>query len=131
MRELTSCSGPWLGQSIQDGLRITENITLTFHGSNFLGNGSDKDGLFNLDGEYDEGDDGVMMTRVYTYSPQSPGHVGYPYIYVGKWDGHQIHGRWMMSTHPGYSGPLEMWPEDEESLQERMINLEEEPILSR
>jgi hypothetical protein len=127
VRELTSCSGPWLGQSIQDGLRITENITLSFHGESFLGNGSDKDGLFNLSGEHDPSDNGVMMTRVYTYCNIAPEQAGYPFIYVGRWDGHQIHGRWMMSTHPAYGGTFEMWPEDEEERQERMINLEQEP----
>lgn len=122
-------SGPWLGQSVQDGLRITESITLTFHGDTFLGNGSDKDGLFNISGEHDPSDNAVSMTRVYSYSPQSPAHVGYPYLYIGRWDGYQIHGRWMMSTHPAYGGTFEMWPEDEESVKERIINLEEQPIL--
>lgn len=95
-------------------MRISEKIMLRFSGPTFLGEGNDKDGLFNLEGEYDPDDQWVNITRVYTVAPQNPSQVGYPFIYIGKWDGSMVSGRWMMSTIPSYGGTFEMWPEREE-----------------
>ena len=114
MEDITSHSGPWIGLSIQDGTRISEKITLRFSGPKFSGEGNDKDGLFNLEGEYDPEDQWVNITRAYTVAPQNPSQVGYPFIYIGKWDGSMVSGRWMMSTIPSYGGTFEMWPEREE-----------------
>lgn len=114
MEDIRSHSGPWIGLSIQDGLRISEKISISFSGLKFLGEGNDKDGLFNIEGEYDPDDHWVNITRVYTVAPQNPSQVGYPFIYIGKWDGSMVSGRWMMSTIPSYGGTFEMWPEKEE-----------------
>lgn len=107
-------SGKWVGQSIQDGRRITEAIMIAFEGSNFTGSGWDSDGLFDLTGEYDCHDQMVQITRQYTKAPKNPSQVGYPFIYIGRWDGTLVAGRWMMSTMPSYGGTFEMWPEGEE-----------------
>jgi hypothetical protein len=114
MREFSSLSGPWVGQSIQDGLRITEAIMLEIRGNSFSGSGTDKDGHFELNGEHDPEDGMVQMTRCYLKAPMSPSQVGYPFVYIGKWNGDFIEGRWMMSTQPQIGGPFEMWPESEE-----------------
>jgi hypothetical protein len=111
---LSSCSGPWTGQSVQAGFRLTEQMTLTFRGDSFTGYGTDVDGEFELAGQYDPSDDAVSIVRTYVVAPKNPSQVGYPFLYIGRWDGYQIHGRWMMSTHPGEGGSFEMWPQEEE-----------------
>ncbi len=121
MKEFTSQSGPWVGQSIQDGFRLTEKIMLAFKGNTFSGNGSDVDGDFDLEGEFDPADQMVNIIRRYTFAPRNPSQIGYAFIYIGRWDGYQVSGRWMMSTHPGEGGSFEMWPESEEEARERAI----------
>jgi hypothetical protein len=116
MKSLTEQSGPWIGQSVQGGIRIHETVSLRFSGNLFTGEGTDSDGHFHLDGEVDPSDDAVQITRRYVVAPKNPGQVGYPFIYLGRWDGYVISGRWMMSSHPGEGGTFEMWPEDERSL---------------
>lgn len=87
---------------------------IVFHGESFSGRGIDVDGEFDLAGEYDPGDDAVSIVRTYISAPRNPDQVGYPFIYIGRWDGYQISGRWMMSSRPAEGGAFEMWPEDEE-----------------
>lgn len=121
MKEFTSLTGPWVGQSIQEGFRITEKIMIAFKGNAFTGSGSDLDGDFDLEGEFDPADQMVNIIRRYTVAPRNPSQIGYAFIYIGRWDGHQVTGRWMMSTHPGEGGSFEMWPESEEEAKERAI----------
>lgn len=128
MRELTRLSGLWTGQSVQEGFRLTEEITLKFSGDSFTGQGTDVDGVFELAGEYDPGDNAVSIVRTYIVATRNPGQVGYPFIYIGRWDGYQIHGRWMMSTHPAEGGTFEMWPQEEEVAIEKMMQEVEEPM---
>lgn len=127
MRELTSLSGLWTGQSIQEGFRLTEKISLVFHGVSFTGEGTDVDGHFEIAGDYDPSDHAVSIVRTYVLAPRNPGQVGYPFIYIGRWDGYQISGRWMMSTHPAEGGAFEMWPQEEEIAFSEMAQPEEEP----
>lgn len=134
MKEFTSLSGPWVGQSIQEGFRITEKIVLLFSGHRFTGEGTDVDGDFSLEGEYDPADQMVNMVRRYVRVTRSENQIGYPFIYIGKWDGYQVTGRWMMSTSPAYGGPFEMWPESEEEARERAIErltVEESLVVGR
>lgn len=127
-REFTSLSGLWTGQSIQDGFRITENITLTFSGDSFTGSGTDCDGVFDLEGEYDPDDDAVSIVRRYIFAPKSPSQVGHPFIYIGRWDGYQVSGRWMDSLYLNFGGPFEMWPQEEEMAMSEMMQEAEEPV---
>lgn len=131
MKELTSLSGAWTGQSIQNGIRLTEKIILVFHGDSFDGRGFDIDGEFELAGEYDPSDHAVSIVRTYVVAPRNPSQVGYPFIYIGRWDGYQISGRWMMSTHPAEGGSFEMWPEQEEVAMSEMMQEQEEPVGAR
>lgn len=127
-REFTSLSGEWTGQSIQDGFRIMERITLKFSGDSFTGFGTDSDGEFELVGEYDPDDGAVSIVRRYVIAPKNPDQVGHPFLYIGRWDGYQVSGRWMDSYHLGYGGPFEMWPQEEEVAIEQMMQIEEEPV---
>ncbi len=127
MRELTSLSGLWTGQSIQEGFRLTEKITLFFTGDSFRGHGTDVDGEFDLAGEYDPGDHAVSIVRTYAVAYRNPEQVGYPFIYIGRWDGYQNSGRWMMSTLPAIGGSFEMWPQEEEVAMSEMSEPQEEP----
>ncbi|MBX3119208.1 MAG: hypothetical protein KF784_09095 [Fimbriimonadaceae bacterium] len=132
MKEFTSHSGPWVGQSIQEGFRLTEKIMILFSGNHFVGEGTDVDGDFNLEGEYDPSDQMVNIVRRYTRVTRNENQVGYPFIYIGKWNGYEVTGRWMMSTSPAQGGPFEMWPESEEEAQERAIEqhvLEQELVI--
>ncbi|MBS1719167.1 MAG: hypothetical protein JST35_01835 [Armatimonadetes bacterium] len=119
-KRLQDHPGAWFGMSIQEGIRIAEKITLSFGLDSIEGLGTDSDGDFTVDGEYDPSTESVMLVRRYTYSPKNPSQVGYPFIYRGKWDGYCVHGRWMMSTNPGLGGEFEMWPEQESEFEEQM-----------
>lgn len=114
MRDFRELSGPWTGQSLQDGFRITETIELQISGCAVSGTGSDSDGDFELLGEYDPSDDRVMLERRYVRAPKNPSQVGYPFIYLGRWDGVMVSGRWMMSTQPSFGDGFEMWPRQDE-----------------
>lgn len=121
---MTAYPGPWIGWSIQDGLRISENLHLSFRGNSFEGTGADKDGDFEVFGDYDPERHSVRLTRRYTWTTEpSQEGVGIPYEYHGVWDGYCVAGRWNPRTVPHYGGPFEMWPEKEEAFQ--MESLEE------
>jgi hypothetical protein len=126
MKTLDGLSGPWRGWSIQDGLRITEKLTLTISAGKISGRGTDIDGAFRVEGSYDaEGN--VTLTRSYTRTTEpSQMGVGIPYRYQGKWDGALVFGRWFPVAHPWYGGPFEMWPEAEEERLELNMEMEEE-----
>lgn len=109
--------------SIQDGRRISEAIRLTIGNGEIYGSGDDADGTFTLEGNY-EGDE-VVLIRRYTTVTSAMGTVGYPYRYLGRWDGAMISGRWAALLAPRLSGPFEMWPEGEEELKELRIEFAE------
>jgi len=110
--------------SIQAGFRITEDLQMKFAAGKVTGEGSDEDGEFSMAGTYTTGDE-VTMTRVYTYCTHGEDGVGVPYTYHGKWDGALIYGNWTQDDEPENGGPFEMWPEREEDIAERRIELEE------
>lgn len=123
MREFSDCSGPWTGQSIQEGFRLTERIDLRIEGGRFSGTGTDVDGEFELEGVYDSRTNLVSMVRRYSVAPKNPEQVGYPFDYSGRWDGSMVFGHWQARTDPLCNGPFEMWPESaEEAIN---FNLEE------
>ncbi len=115
MKDFNDLSGPWMGWSIQDSLRITERITLSISGGRISGSGSDKDGDFELVGAYIVRTQKVSLTRRYTRTnePSQEG-VGVPYDYEGVWDGTLVSGRWHPIWDPRYGGPFEMWPAEGE-----------------
>lgn len=113
-KDLSACSGPWLGWSIQDGIRIAERLQLQLHSNQIDGSGCDKDGDFIITGSFDARTQVVRLTRRYTWTTEpSQEGVGIPYEYNGTWDGATVSGTWNPRTHPGYGGPFEMWPESE------------------
>lgn len=109
-------SGAWLGWSVQHGLRITETLDLQIQGGIIRGQGYDKDGDFELVGTCSS-EGAVSITRRYTWTTEpTQGSVGYPYLYVGTWDGTLVSGNWCPLLHPHTDGgPFEMWPGGEES----------------
>ncbi len=123
LKEFNSLSGPWIGFSVQDGLRISERIVLLIFNGSISGKGKDKDGNFELVGVYEPEGQRVNLTRVYTWTSEpSQDGVGIPYQYEGVWDGDMAFGLWHPLFEPSYGGIFEMWPEQEE---ERMIHTHE------
>lgn len=93
-----------------------------------LGEGTDADGRFNLDGLYESAD--VVLTRCYTWTTEpSQSGVGIRYTYRGTWDGAMVSGRWFPYDQPWIGGPFEMWPQQEETRSE-FAQLENELALS-
>ncbi len=124
MRALANLTGPWTGWSIQDGRRISESLDLIITESTISGTGTDADGNFVVEGEHDaEGT--VELIRKYTYCTSAMGGVGIPYLYVGKWDGQMVHGRWSPVSYREYGGPFEMWPAKEDISIEELRSTEE------
>ncbi len=118
MLDLNSLSGPWMGWSIQDGLRISERMKLTIVDSVIFGTGIDQDGEFELSGQFQLRHERVTLTRVYVVptEPTQSG-VGIPYDYDGKWDGQMISGLWHPRHDSNYGGPFEMWPARDEDIE--------------
>lgn len=129
MKDFNELSGPWTGLSVQDGLRISEQIHLRIHAGQIGGSGSDKDGDFELVGFYRAKDARVTLTRRYerTNLPNNEG-AGIPYDYEGHWDGAMVSGRWHPRWDPSYGGEFEMWPNREEDREELAIHLERSPL---
>jgi hypothetical protein len=101
MRNLDSLSGPWVGFWIQDMIRGSMGLSLTFSGGKILGGGSDLVGGFKLKGAY--ADDGsVVMGKTYQW---------HAVIYKGRWDGQMISGEWTIKGED--SGLFEIWPESD------------------
>jgi len=126
VKDFNQLSGPWTGLSTQDGLRISERITLAISAGRISGNGADKDGEFELQGFYSSRSQEVKLTRWYTWTAEpSQEGVGIAYDYEGVWDGAMVSGRWHPRSAPYYGGPFEMWPDREEDREELAINLEE------
>lgn len=126
MKDFNALSGPWTGLSTQDGLRISERITLSIQDGRISGTGTDKDGEFEVVGFYQARLQQVMLTRRYTWTAEpSQEGVGVPYDYEGTWDGQMVAGRWHPRWNPGYGGPFEMWPDREEDREELAIRFEE------
>ncbi len=124
MRDFLSLSGPWMGWSIQDGIRITERMRLSITPTMITGEGSDMDGEFELTGSYDARSNALFLTRRYTVTAHpSQAGVGIPYMYVGTWDGSIASGRWSPRADPAYGGPFEMWPAGEEDLKALAIEI--------
>jgi len=113
MKDFNTLSGPWVGWSIQDGVRISESMSLEIRDGRISGTGTDKDGEFELVGAYTARQERVMLTRRYvrTTEPSQEG-VGIPYDYDGTWDGAFVSGNWHPRAAPGYGGPFEMWPSE-------------------
>ncbi|MCE9559300.1 MAG: hypothetical protein K8R88_10135 [Armatimonadetes bacterium] len=115
MSDLGATSGPWLGWSIQYGIRIGEQMKLHITDGRVEGTGMDKDGDFEVVGTFGSGPQGISMTRRYsrTNEPSQAG-VGIPYLYVGTWDGSIAYGTWCPLLNPhSDGGPFEMWPASE------------------
>ncbi|MCC7103176.1 MAG: hypothetical protein IT206_08880 [Fimbriimonadaceae bacterium] len=126
MKDFCQLSGPWAGLSTQEGRRIPECIQLRINRSHIVGTGSDADGLFELDGNFDPETKRVTMTRRYTVTSQPAQEgVGIPFHYDGVWDGEMVAGRWHCRPSPMDQGDFEMWPDREEDRQELMIELHE------
>lgn len=125
MKDFLSCSGPWVGQSVQEGFRLSEKIELLISKATFHGSGTDIDGDFNITGTFDQATGLVTMVRRYTRSPKNPSQVGYAFDYLGKWNGYYVSGAWMFSTDPTNGGPFEMWPEEQEEMTELNYELTE------
>lgn len=102
-----------------------EKLNLSIGKFAFSGEGTDPDGDFVVNGTYDPITHIVQMTRRYTLAPKNPGQVGYPFQYLGRWDGMLVSGRWFMPDHPEEGGPFEMWPEREEDREELAIQIDE------
>ncbi|HWD41517.1 MAG TPA: hypothetical protein VG944_21915 [Fimbriimonas sp.] len=131
MKEFNELSGPWTGLSVQDGIRISEQIRLTIHAGQISGSGTDKDGEFELSGFYKQRTQQVMLTRRYTRTTEpSQENVGIAYDYEGVWDGAMVSGRWHPRMHPSYGGPFEMWPSRDTDLEELTISFEETKLLA-
>ncbi len=107
-----------MGWSIQNGLRISERMKLTIADSVIFGTGIDKDGEFELSGQFQQRRERVTLTRVYvvTTEPTQSG-VGIPYDYDGKWDGQMISGLWHRRGDAHDGGPFEMWPARDEDIE--------------
>gem|GEM_PF-918070 len=118
MLDLNSLSGPWMGWSIQYGNRISERMKLTIADCVIIGTGVDKDGEFELSGQFQPRRERVTLTRVYvvTTEPTQSG-VGIPYDYDGKWDGQMISGLWHRRGDSRDGGPFEMWPARDEDIE--------------
>lgn len=129
-KDFNDLSGPWIGLSIQDGIRISESIRLSIRDGAISGSGVDKDGEFELQGFYKARFKQVMITRRYTWTTEpSQESAGIPFDYEGVWDGAMVHGRWHARSAPRYlNGPFEMWPYREEDRQELAI---EEAVAAR
>ena len=112
--------------STQDGRRILEVIQLRIDQFQIVGTGSDVDGHFELDGNYDPKSGRVTMTRRYTSTAEpSQESVGIPYHYDGIWDGALVSGMWHCRPAPSICGPFEMWPNREEDRLELQIDFRE------
>jgi hypothetical protein len=130
MRDLLGLSGPWVGLSIQGGMRLSEEIQLQFHGVHFGGSGTDVDGDFDLDGVYHPEDHRVDIIRTYSRTNKPGGDgVGVPFEYSGQWDGAMIAGNWHEIGFRENGGPFEMWPYREEDRLELMLQIDEEPAV--
>lgn len=106
MRDLNSCSGPWVGQWIQGDVRGTMRMLLVIHGGSVLGSGADFDGGFSIVGDYELTQQRVVLVKRY---------ADLQVTYLGVWDGDMISGS---STINGEdfldSGSFEMWPENDD-----------------
>ena len=104
MRDIRDCSGPWKGTWDQGPVRGTMAFSLRFSGDAISGDGTDRDGPFDLAGETDG--ESVYITKVYPWLVVR---------YDGRWNGTFVAGRSTIGpiAH-GDFGTFEMWPEDEE-----------------
>jgi hypothetical protein len=115
MKDFNSLSGPWIGFSVQDAVRISERLLLLIVNGSVSGTGEDKDGKFEVAGHYYGATQELRLIRHYTWTTEpSQVGVGILYEYVGAWDGDLAFGNWSPLHDPEYGGPFEMWPEQEE-----------------
>lgn len=132
MTDLSEHSGRWVGLSIQRERRISEAIHLTIAAGRIVGNGTDVDGDFNLDGRYDPTTGVVHLVRRYTRAVDpDPSATRALYDYLGRWDGTMIAGHWRQRDALSNGGPFEMWPDDEQTREELRIPVAEvapEPV---
>lgn len=124
VKDLSRLSGPWTGLSIQGRRRCHESLQLTIRPGRIHGTGTDVDGTFSVEGEFD-GAGHVRLTRRYVVSNLHEEHVDVPFDYEGTWDGAMIFGLWCERDSPLNCGPFEMWPMREEDRRELAIELEE------
>lgn len=107
-------------------MRIEEAIELRIDNGLILGTGTDKDGHFEVSGNFDSKTQRVTMTRRYTWTTEpSQEGVGIPYHYDGVWDGWMVSGDWHCRPAPENQGDFEMWPAREEDREELRIQLAE------
>jgi hypothetical protein len=130
LKDFNSLSGPWVGFSIQDGVQIHERFLLVILNGRIRGTGTDKDGKFDVEGQYTAEDGIVAITRIYTWTTEpSQDYAGVPYEYVGNWDGSLTSGRYFARRNPEFNGEFEMWPDqDEESISEILGIEQQEPL---
>lgn len=103
-------------------------MTLRIGGGELTGSGEDKDGDFQLNGNYAM-DGEVAIVRQYTYCTAGPEGIGIPYLYRGRWDGSFISGDWRSIYGPSDGGPFEMWPE-QAAEEESSAEYEQETVLT-
>lgn len=119
MRPLEDLSGPWAGWWIQGEVKGQETLYLHFENGRIRGNGSDRDGGFQMSG-YFKGDQVHLMK----------GYALLTVRYQGVWDGTVISGEWRIGSREAtVSGPFEMWPLGDE-LSLALFMAEEELISS-
>ncbi|CAN5646434.1 hypothetical protein BH11ARM2_BH11ARM2_11530 [soil metagenome] len=127
MRDLDGLSGPWRGQSMQEGFRLSETIQLKIANGHITGQGDDSDGIFELTGGYDA-TGAVRIIRRYVVCNHGSDGVGVPYDYEGRWDGDMISGQWHERAYPPNGDSFEMWPESGESVSIAELLRESEPV---
>lgn len=87
-------------------------LTLRFASGQVSGEGHDRIGSFTIAGAYFA--ESANFTKFY------PRH---PVVYDGRWDGQVLFGKWTIRNR--YEGEFELWPEDEETLINGLV--EEKP----
>ena len=115
MRPLEDLSGPWAGWWVQGEVKGQMSLTLHFSEGRIRGNGTDRDGGFQMSGLYNAG--GVDLLK---------GYALLTVRYRGKWDGAVISGEWRIgSRERTLSGPFELWPVGDELSMELFMAEEE------
>jgi len=89
-------SGRWRGYYEQMRRRYPQDQTMEFADGMVRGEGTDMIGPFRIEGEYRETDGEVRVGWIKTYER------GHSVLYVGTFDGTQIHGHWEFGS--GYGG---------------------------
>lgn len=106
MRDLADCSGPWSGFWIQGWTRGNMKLSMSFVGTDIVGDGSDLVGKFTINGIFSPQTNNVLFTKSYQWHSVD---------YSGIWDGQMIYGKWTLhDADYGEQGEFEIWPDSEE-----------------